>query len=229
MTADRDRRPFSAPEYTRLLGAGIVGDGAELRGGVVYEPPGRRRLFSVAEYDRMLECGVLYSGEPCELLAGEIWEAAGIGNRHLGCVNHLTRLFILHLEERAVVSVQNPLILGEDSEPEPDLAILTWREDSYSSEKPKVEDALLVVEVSDTSSAEDRRLKLPLYARARVAELWIVDLARNAVEVCLDPREGRYRTVERHLSGATISPRLLPDLRLGVDTIVPPVTPRRKP
>src|SRR2546426_2118990 len=138
-----------------------------------------KRRFTVDEYHRMAEAGIFSEDESVELLEGEIVEMTPISSRHAACVNKLTRLFTRELGERVVVSVQNPVALTETSEPQPDLALLRPRADFYAAGHPGPEDVLLMVEVADTSATSDRAVKVPLYARAGIEEVWLIDLQKK--------------------------------------------------
>ena len=142
----------------------------------------------------MGEAGVFSPEARFELIDGEIIEMAPIGSPHAGAVNVLTRLFIHLVRDDAVVSVQNPLVLGERSVPQPDLALLKSRVDNYSNAHPVAADALLVVEVADTSLAFDTGTKVPLYGRNGIQEVWVVDLRERAVRVYRDPSPSGYKT-----------------------------------
>src|SRR5262245_5717770 len=108
-----------------------------------------KKLFTVDEYYQMAKAGILGPDERVELIDGEIIQMSPIGDRHAGCVNRGTRLFVTSFGSRAVVSVQNPLQLNNYTEPEPDIVILKSRPDDYASKKVRAEDVLLVVEVAD--------------------------------------------------------------------------------
>ena len=129
-----------------------------------------KRRFTVEEYDRIAEAGVLTEDDRVELIDGAIVMMAPIGARHAGTVNYLTRLWTSRLGERAIVQVQNLVRLDLYSKPQPDIALLRPRGDFYRAAHPGPEDVLLVVDVADTSTEADRRVKMPLYARAAVRE-----------------------------------------------------------
>ena len=97
------------------------------------------------------DAGILTPEDRVELIDGEIIEMSPIGSRHLGCVNRANRLFMSAFRDRVVVSVQNPLRLSNYTEPEPDVVLLKHRADEYASKTPAAEDALLVLEVADTT------------------------------------------------------------------------------
>jgi Uma2 family endonuclease len=182
----------------------------------------KRRLFDVVEYHRMGEIGILHEDDPFELIEGEIVEMHAIGCPHVGAVMALTRLFVLAASNRAMVSVQNPLRLDFRNEPEPEVVLLPMRADGYRAEPPPMgADALLVIEVADSSLRYDTEVKLPLYARHGVAEVWIVDLAAGEIALCRTPAEGAYTNISRARRGETIAPLALPEARIAVADVVP--------
>ena len=129
----------------------------------------------------MAEAGLLAEDDRVEFVEGEIAEMAPIGSRPAACVDRLNRLFSQRVRERATGRVQNPIRFGEHSEPQPDLALLQPREDFYAAAHPGPGDTLLVVEVAETTADADRVIKLPLYARAGIAEVWLVGLAADDI------------------------------------------------
>ncbi len=176
--------------------------------------------FSVDQYHRMGEAGVFHEDDRVELLDGQIVEMTPIGHDHAGCVNALTGLLAKLSAGRAVVSVQNPIALGTHSEPQPDLALLAPRVDTYRRAHPQPSEVLLVIEVADTSLAYDRDEKVPLYAKAGVPEAWVVDLPGRVVHVCRDPGPNGYRTTRIVKAGKTISPARLAGVTLRVGDIL---------
>src|SRR6266487_355884 len=136
----------------------------------------QRHAVSAQEYLRMGDAGVFAPDARLELIEGEIVEMAPIGSRHAGAVKALNRLFSRLVGDQAVVSVQDPVIIGDRSVPQPDLALLKPRADSYSGAHPTAADVLLMVEVADTTLPFDMDTKVPLYARSGIAEVWVVDL-----------------------------------------------------
>jgi Uma2 family endonuclease len=177
-----------------------------------------RRRFTVHDYHRMGEAGILHEDDRVELIEGEIVEMAAIGTRHFTCVNGLTRLLVRGVGDAAIVSVQNPVRLDEHSEPQPDLAVLQTRD--YRESLPRPEDVLLLIEVSDTTLFYDRNVKLPLYARAGIPEVWIVDLAGETVEHYTGPSGDSYRHVERVRRGEEIRSAALPEPAFRVDAVL---------
>src|SRR5262249_52950879 len=139
----------------------------------------KRHPFTVDEYYRMAEVGLLRPDARVELIEGEIIDMAPIGNWHSGTVNAVEDRLKHHRRGRAVVAVQQPLRLSERSQPQPDIAVLNYREDYYRSRHPIATDVLLLIEVSDSTVRYDREVKLPLYARHGIPEFWIFDLPAN--------------------------------------------------
>jgi Uma2 family endonuclease len=133
----------------------------------------RRHLINVEQYYRMAEAGVLAPDARVELIEGEIIELAPIGSGHAGIVNFLQRKFDRTIGEHAVATVQQPLRLGDRSEPQPDLMLLRPRDDFYRNSHPTAADVLLLIEVSDSTLRFDRGEKAALYARHGVCEVWI--------------------------------------------------------
>ena len=168
----------------------------------------------------MCEAGVFRDADRLELIEGEIIEMSPIGERHAAAVRRLNNLTRRLGEDEALVDAQNPVVLGDISEPQPDLAILRPRSDFYA-EHPRPEDILLLIEVADTSLAYDREVKVPTYSRYGVPEVWIADLNNAVVEVYRRPTADGYASVERlDDPEAVISPQLLPQLRLPVKAMV---------
>lgn len=176
-----------------------------------------KRLFTVSEYHSMAEAGILSEEDRVELIEGEIYRMAPIGSRHAGCVNRLIHLF---KGAEGILPAQNPVVLNDFSEPQPDMALLRWRDDFYASSHPNPDDILLLIEVADSSVGFDRRVKIPLYARRGIRELWLVDLTRNAVEVHRQPSPTAFRDVRKLRKGDRISPLAFPDLELNVGDIL---------
>ncbi len=179
-----------------------------------------KRSFTVEEYHRMVQAGILTEDDRVELIEGEIVTMTPIGSKHAACVNRLTRLLSDQVGRRAILSVQNPINLGERSEPQPDLALLRVRPDFYASAHPEPPDVLLVVEVAETSADVDREVKGPLYARAGILEVWLVDLAGECVEVSQEPAPQGYQQIQRVRRGQRVTPQAIPDLELAVDDIL---------
>ncbi len=180
-----------------------------------------RRRFTVVEYHKMGEAGIITEDDRVELIDGEIVEMSPINPPHSVCVNRLNKLLNRHVPEELVVSVQNPIYLSEDSEPQPDIALLKPGEYISRTQHPGPEDVLLVVEVADTTVVSDQRQKIPRYAQAGIPEAWLVNIPKGVVEVYTDPGQGKYKQIKRVGPGESITPKLLPDVTLQVSDFLP--------
>ena len=168
----------------------------------------------------MIDAGV-FSGNPnYELIEGEIVKKMTQGNFHISCINRLNRLFSRNCGNEVIVSIQNAVVVGEISEPEPDVTLLKFREDFYVSGKASAKDVLLLVEVSDSTVKYDRGVKLRLYAEAEIKEVWLVNLPRQVLEVYTEPENGKYKVIKKHDKTQTVAPKLLPEIKLKVSDII---------
>jgi Uma2 family endonuclease len=175
-----------------------------------------KHRFSVKEYYRMAETGVLRPDARVELLNGEIIDMSPIGPFHGGLVNRLIRIYGKLSNGRWQASAQNPLRLDDHSEPEPDFMLLKPSPNDYTSRHPRPDEAFLLVEVADASLDYDLEEKLPAYGHAGVAEVWIVNLRDQSLEVYREPHFTGYgsKTVVR--AGDTVAPLAFPDAAVDV-------------
>ncbi len=178
------------------------------------------RRFTVHEYHRMAEVDVLGEDERVELIDGEIVAMTPISQRHAAAVKRLNRLLTRLPENEVIVSVRNPIQLDDSSEPEPDAALLRYRDDFYAAAHPTAGDVLLLVEVAESSAEYDRGVKLPLYARAGVPEVWIVDLRDGIIAVHRLPSPDGFWECRTLGADESLSPQSYPDLVLAVNDII---------
>ena len=163
-----------------------------------------KRRFTAHEYLKMAELGILAPDEKLELIDGEIYKKMSpVGLPHIWCVMRLTKIFERVLGNKVFVSVQNPLRLDDYNEPEPDVVLFALE---AMNRQPTAKDALLVVEVSDSTLNLDRKVKLPLYARFDVVEVWIVNLSEKRLEAYREAKEGVYRQVMMYDETEAIAP-----------------------
>ena len=172
------------------------------------------RPLKRAEYDRLVELG-LFQGERIELLRGVLVKMLPQRPPHASTVQKLNGLLAARLQERFGLRIRCPLALSDDSEPEPDVAIVSPGD--YDTEHPRT--ALLVIEVADSSQPIDRGIKLTIYAEADVPEYWIVDLVQMTVDVHTQPKRGRYTNLRTFRDGDVLRPTLLPDVAIYVAEI----------
>ena len=179
-----------------------------------------RRRFTVAEYYAMADAGILSENDRVELLDGDIIVMPPIGDWHAGGVKLFANTMPLALQGRAMIAVQDPVRLDEHSEPQPDVMLLQWRDDFYRNGHPAPGDVLLLIEVADTSVGYDRNAKLPVYARAGIPEVWIVNRPARRIESYSDPSGSAYSSVRHFSPGETVAPQAFPDIALAVDRII---------
>lgn len=179
-----------------------------------------RRLFTVKEYDRFIEAGVLTEDDPVELINGEVVKMSPISSPHAGCVARLSMLLSFRLGQQAIIWTQNPVHIDQYSEPEPDVAVLKYRADFYSESLPRPADVLLLIEVADTSLSYDRRVKTPLYAKAGVQEVWIVDVENRLVYVYRNPVKGKYHETLTIKPGDTVTSSAFPEMTVNLEEMI---------
>lgn len=168
----------------------------------------------------MGRAGILTEADRVELIEGDIVQMSPIGSRHAACVKRLVKLLHAACGDRAIVQVQDPVQMGDDSEPEPDVALLAPREDFYAAAHPTAGDAALLIEVADTTLEFDSDDKLRLYARSGVTEYWIVDLDGGRVLVHRSPSGDRYTDAYSVAAGGSVAPAALPEVTVDVAWIL---------
>ncbi len=178
-----------------------------------------RHKLTVEAYHDLGATGHLTEDDRIELIDGELIEMAPIGGPHLNGVNRLNAFFVRAIGDRGIVSVQNPVILGRHSEPQPDLVILAPHMNARDAGVPTAKDVLLVVEVSDSTVAYDRGTKLPLYARHGIADVWLINLRSSRIEVYRTPADTGYAPACEIGPGESIPMLALPDVRLAWEAV----------
>lgn len=165
-----------------------------------------RHRFSVTDFHRLGEAGIIGAEDRVELIDAELIAMAPMGSWHASIVALLHEQLLLGLAGQAIVSSQTPLVLGEYSEPKPDILVLRPRQDRYRDGLPRPEDVHLLIEVADTTARYDDEYKMPLYARHGVAEVWVVDRGVRELRVHRQPLEtGRYGEL-RTVSDGRLAP-----------------------
>lgn len=170
------------------------------------------------EYGRMDAEGLFAPDARVELVDGIVYDKRPQTSPHATCLHLALRLLTLLLPE-TYIRVQAPLALSDDSEPEPDLAVVPGELEDYDQSHPTT--ALLVVEVADSSLSRDKEHKIPLYARCGIPEAWLLNVPAKTLEVHRDPRGGRYRSHQLLRIGDTVSPILRPEARIAVADLFP--------
>lgn len=193
----------------------------------VGDPPLKIRRWTRVEYERLVEQGVFGEDERLELLDGLLVVREPQGSRHSAAITAVQRVLARAFGDDHVIRPQLPVALDDTSEPEPDLVVVSGGPWDYLHWHPAT--PLLLVEIAETSLALDRRHKGGLYARAGIADYWIVNLVDAVLEVYREPgpaptaRFGwEYRSVQILPRDISVSPLAAPDARIAVADLLPP-------
>lgn len=155
----------------------------------------RRHQFTAEEYNWLAEVGILDSELRVELIEGEIIAMGPRGTRHRVVVDRLIQLLSRPVAGRAVVCTPGSFRLSPITEPQPDLVLLRPDQDGHKTELTAGSDTLVVVEISDTTFRYDRDVKIPLYARHGIPEVWIVDIEHGRLHFFRSLEDGDYSDV----------------------------------
>jgi len=172
--------------------------------------------FTADQYQAMTQAGVLKEDDRVELLNGRVFDMMPIEPQHGGVVDWLAEVFTEANQRRWICRIQSVVRLSKHDEPQPDLMLLHRLQNFYRNRHPGPDEIYLLVEVSDSSLTFDREEKLPLYARAEIPEVWLVNLPDKLVEVYTKPAAGEYTALRKVLPGEPLAPEAFPDV--GVDT-----------
>lgn len=178
--------------------------------------------WTVADCRQMAETGLLPAATRVELIAGDLFDMLPITPACAGRLKRLLTLIAPIPDGRAVLAVRDPLVLDEHNALCPDLMLLEWRDDFYEQDHPRPADVLLVIEITDGRADHARTVRIPLYARHHIPEVWLLDLGRQHLESYRHPEHGDYRRVAYHLTGE-ISPERLPELTVRLEDLLPTV------
>lgn len=178
------------------------------------------RKFTVDQYHKMADAGIFSAEERVELIRGEIIEMSPIGLKHAATVNRLNRLFQQRLETSTIVSIQNPIHLTDNSEPQPDVVLLKPRADFYETKIPTPEDILLIVEIADRTLRYDRDVKIPLYAENGIVEVWSLDLNHQSLRVYRQPQGNSYQNIQNFIDGESLSLFAFPETLVTIAEIL---------
>ena len=179
-----------------------------------------RWKFDVHQYHAMAKAGVLKEDDRVELIDGEIAAMSAVGPEHIASVDMGAELLFAGVRRRAIVRVQSPIELDDRNRPEPDIALLRRRGDFYRSRMAGADDVFLIIEVADSSLEYDRRIKLAIYARFGIPEVWIVNIRARAIEAYTNPVNGEYTSLQTFRRGQTVTPTAFPDVVLPVSDVI---------
>ena len=176
--------------------------------------------FTANDFERMGEAGIFNRDARLELIEGDVIDMPPIRSHHAACVNILSRLLDRAVGDEVLVSIQDPIRINDFSEPQPEVALLRLRDDFYKDAHPTPADVLLVVEVADTTVEYDRQIKAPLYAKAGIAEYWLVNLPDEQIEIYAEPENGEYKHVRHARRPGAAESRSMAKLSLSVSDVL---------
>ncbi|HKP88221.1 MAG TPA: Uma2 family endonuclease [Blastocatellia bacterium] len=180
------------------------------------------RGFTVGEYHQMGEAGILQPDERVELIEGEIQRMSPKGTKHSSSTTRTGKSFVKHLGDRVIVRLQEPIVIGEHSEPEPDVVLAIPDKKEYSDHHPTPQEVLLLLEIADTTLARDRLIKARLYGQAGVIHYCILNLKARELEDYRDPDESGYRTKHTYKSDESFTLVAFPEISIAVKELLPP-------
>lgn len=217
-------RRWTAEEFERMGEVGILPEsGVELIDGEVREKNawGTPRRWTYEDWERMVAGGIVDEDERLELVDGDLVCMTPIGDRHMYTVDLVAEYLWTQVRGSAIVRVQSPLKFHTGEAPVSDLVLLRIQEGRYRSRSAGPWDALLVVEVTDTSLARDLA-KAEQYARAAIPEYWIADVNRPAVIVHQSPVSGEYTDVRAYRYGQAFASPALGGREVSVEEVLGP-------
>ena len=180
------------------------------------------RLFTVDEYHNMAEYGILSPWERTELIEGQVISMAAQKPPHSAISDNIEKYFTTLFDRVASVRTQKPIILSNNSEPEPDIALVRINERNYYDRHPTVTDVLLVVEVSDSTLVFDTNQKLATYSRSGINDYWVVDVRQEVVHIFRSPQtQGEYLQQLFVHRGNTVTALAFPEIKIEISRFFP--------
>ena len=187
-------------------------------------PPSEKReryAFTVADYHQLIASGHFKRNDRIELINGELTIMPPIGPEHSFHTTRLTNTLPLKLPSGVLLRMNEPITLGNHSEPQPDAAMVRARPDGYRSAHPGPEDVLLVIEVADTSAAFDIQVKAKLYGKVGIPEYWVIDLQEGCLRVFTEPSARGFKHLQVLERGDTVQSNSIASLTLMVKELMP--------
>lgn len=188
---------------------------------LVQTAPAMYRI-TVAEYHKMIEANVFNENARIELIKGVLVKMSPKGKRHAATTNRIAKLFYKLLGDRIIVHNQNPILLDDSTEPEPDIALLVPREKEYSDRLPTPADVLLIIEVSDTTLKYDRDTKSLLYAKNGIAQYIVLNVKTREITDMREPSPEGYRALKTLRSDERFNLIAFPEIEIKVSDLLPP-------
>jgi len=177
------------------------------------------RLITVSEYDRMIEAGIYTENDRIELLNGRIIEIMPKGKKHASANDKIARYLYKVFDGKVSIRNQNPIVLDDFSEPEPDIVLAKWDEKEYSENHPTPADILLIMEISDTTLAYDREAKAQAYSRNGIQQYLLLNLQNETLEDYREPNTDGYGAKRTFRSGDVFNLVAFPEIEIRFDDL----------
>ena len=187
------------------------------------EAPFTLRLWTVEEYHQMAEAGIFHPEERIELLAGKIIRMIAKGTAHGSSVGRIDKLLQNRLGEQAWIRTEQPVVLDDSSEPEPDVAVVRIDPLDYADHHPRPSEVYLIIEVADSSLKYDRETKAKAYAKSGIAVFWVLDVNERQLHVFREPTQEGYQSEVIFSEEASVSPLQFLEEAIALQDILPPV------
>ncbi|WP_373536888.1 Uma2 family endonuclease [Microcoleus sp.] len=187
------------------------------------EAPFTLRKWTVKEYQKLGEIGFFHPEERVELISGNILKMSAKGTAHTSATRRTATLLRDILENLAAVYTQDPIALDDNSEPEPDIAVVVIDPLDYATHHPTPSEVYLIIEVADSSLAYDREIKAKIYARSRIADYWVLNVNDRQLHVFREPADDEYQSEVILGEFSSISPLQFPDFNISIGEMLPPI------
>jgi hypothetical protein len=180
------------------------------------------RLFTAEEYQRLAEIGLLDEDERVELIEGRIVQMPPKNVKHTTATRRANRYFTKLLGDRAIICVQDPILLNDFSEPEPDLVLAAPPDERYLEHHPMPKDIFLVLEIADSSLAYDRDVKCPLFAQYGIMQFCLLNVRDRELEDYRDPGPNGYRSKRTYTEDQSFNLVAFPKVLIKIKDLLPP-------
>ena len=187
------------------------------------EAPFTLRKWTVKEYQKLGEMGFFHPEERVELISGNIIRMSAKGTAHTSALGRTDRLFQDLFNNLAWVRVQDPIALDDNSQPEPDIAVVRIDPLDYATHHPTPSEVYLIIEVADSSLAYDREIKAKIYARSGIADYWVLNVNDRQLHIFREPADDGYQSEVILGEFSSISPLQFPDFNISIGEMLPPI------
>lgn len=190
---------------------------------LITEAPFTLRKWTVKEYHKLGAIGIFHPEERVELIEGNIIKISAKGTLHAAATRRTATLLHNLLGNQAAVYNKSPIALDDDSEPEPDIAVVRIDPFDYATHHPTPSEVYLIIEVADSSLAYDREIKAKIYARSGIADYWVLNVRDRQLHVFREPAENGYQSEVIIGENGSISPLEFPALNIAIQAMLPPL------